>query len=212
MKTIIKNYIAAGITAAVLLGTTLAAKADLPTHSYTSLSTIKNISKIDVSGNVELVLVQGAEESVRVYNDYYASNALVQAKGGLLRISSFGKEKLTVVVHVKNLSSLSAEDQSSIKTYGNFKLLDLNIHLQDQAKADINAQAVKLRSQVSGQASLKLAGSAEDYSASLGDAAGLNLEGFVAGNSSLQTVKIPGCRLSHSSIQSDMANIDVPSH
>ena len=77
MKTTIKNLIATGITATVLLGTTLAAKADVAPAKSTVLSSIKNINKIAISGNVELILVQGIEESVKVYNDYYANNAMV---------------------------------------------------------------------------------------------------------------------------------------
>ncbi|WP_432709282.1 GIN domain-containing protein [Pedobacter sp.] len=163
MKTTIKNLIAAGIAATVLLGTTIAAKADVAPAKSTVLSSIKNISNIAISGNVELILIQGAEESVKVYNDYYANNAMVQHKDGQLRVSSFGKEKLTVVVHVKNLSAISAADQSTIKTYGKFNLLHLSISLEDQAKADINANTVSVATDIKGEARLNLSGNTEAH-------------------------------------------------
>ena len=163
MKTTIKNLIAAGITATVLLGTTLAAKADVAPVKSTVLSSIKNISKIAISGNVELILVQGTEESVKVYNDYYANNAMVQHKDGQLRISSFGKEKLTVVAHVKNLSDITAADQSTVKTYGKFDLLSLNIALKDQAKADINVNTVSVATNIEGGAKLNLTGNTDEH-------------------------------------------------
>jgi hypothetical protein len=163
MKTTIKNYITAGITATVLLGTTLAAKADVAPKASTTLASIKNIQHIAISGNVELILIQDNNESVKVYNNYYANNALVQHKDGQLRISSFGKEKLTVVAHVKNLSTLSAADQSTVKTYGKFDLLTFSIALKDQAKADINANAVSLTTNISDDAKLNLIGKSDEH-------------------------------------------------
>jgi hypothetical protein len=166
MKTTIKNLIAAGITATVLLGSTIAAKADVAPTKSTMLSSIKNINKIAISGNVELILIQDVEESVKVYNDYYASNALVQHEQGQLRISSFGKEKLTVVARVKNLSALSVADQSTVKTYGKFDLLNFNIALKDQAKADIDVNAVSVNTDISGDAKLSLSGKSDEHYAS----------------------------------------------
>ena len=166
MKTTIKNLIAAGITATVLLGSTIAAKADVAPIKITVLSSIKNINKIAISGNVELILIQDTEESVKVYNDYYASNALVQHEQGQLRISSFGKEKLTVVARVKNLSALSVADQSTVKTYGKFDLLAFSIALKDRAKADINVNTVIVNTDISGDARLNLSGKSDEHYAS----------------------------------------------
>ena len=177
MKTTIKNLIAAGITATVLLGTTVAAKAAIAPAKSTVLSSIKNVNRIAISGNVELILIQDSEESVKVYNDYYANNALVQHENGTLRISSFGTEKLTVVAHVKNLSSITAADQSTIKTYGKFDLLTLNITLKDQAKAAIDVNAVSVTTDISGDAKLNLSGNTEEnYTQNASAAAGT---GFV---------------------------------
>jgi hypothetical protein len=162
MKTTIKNFIAAGITATVLLGTTIAAKADVAPTKSTVLSSIKNINKIVISGNVELILIQGTEEYVKVYNDYYANNAFVQHRDGQLRISSFGKEKLTVVANVKNLSAVSAADQSTVKTYGKFDLLNFSISLEDQAKADINANTISVATDISDDARLNLSGNTDE--------------------------------------------------
>jgi len=170
MKTSIKNFIAAGITATLLLGISVAAKADAAPKASTVLSSIKNINSISVSGNVELILVQDSEESFKVYNDYYANNAIVQHKDGQLRISSFGKEKLTVVAHVKNLSALSAADQSTVKTYGKFDLLNLSIDLKDQAKADLNVNTVSVSTDISGDAQLTMSGKTDEhYAASAAD-------------------------------------------
>jgi hypothetical protein len=187
MKSLIKNFIAASLTATVVLGSSIAAKADNIKTTATVLPAIKNIKKITVSGNVELILIQDVSDHVKVYNSYYDSNALVQEKDGVLRISSYNREKLTVVAHVKDLSSIEVQDKSTVKTYGSFYLLDLNIALRDQAKADINANTTSLTTSVSGDAELNLAGSTEEYHAKTGDAADVKLEGFVARNTSISS-------------------------
>jgi len=163
MKTTIKNFIATAITATLFFGITVAAKADPAPKASTLLSSIKNINSISVSGNVELILIQHSEESVKVYNDYYGNNAIVQHKGGQLRISSFGKEKLTVVAHVKNLSAIAAADQSTVKTYGKFDLLNFSIDLKDQAKADLNVNTVSVSTDISGDATLNMSGKTDEH-------------------------------------------------
>lgn len=187
MKNTIKNFIAASLTATVLLGSSIAAKAADPGITATVLPAIKNINKIAVSGNVELILIQDVADHVKVYNDYYANNALVQEKDGVLYISSFNRDKLTVMVHVKNLSALELEDKSTVKTYGSFYLLDLAISLSDQAKADINANTTTLTTKVSNDAQLNLTGSTEAYAAQIKDGADLNMEDFVAKNSNISS-------------------------
>jgi len=187
MKTSIKNFIAAGITATLLLGISVAAKADAAPKASTVLSSIKNINSISVSGNVELILVQDSEESFKVYNDYYANNAIVQHKDGQLRISSFGKEKLTVVAHVKNLSALSAADQSTVKTYGKFDLLNLSIDLKDQAKADLNVNTVSVSTGISEDAQLTMSGKTDEHYAASAD---------------------QGCRFAKTPIKDDKAVLD----
>lgn len=192
MKNAIKNLIAASLAATVILGSSIAAKAAGGKSNATVISTVKHINKIAVSGNVELILIQDAADHVKVYNDYYAHNAMIQEQNGLLRISSFNRNKLTVVVHVKNLTSLELEDKSTVKTYGSFYLLDLAINLRDQAKADINANTTNLTTSVSGDSELKLAGTTETYAATMNDAADVNMEGFIAKNSSISSANSEG--------------------
>ncbi|WP_432710790.1 GIN domain-containing protein, partial [Pedobacter sp.] len=67
---------------------------------------------------------------------------------------------------VKNLSAISAADQSTIKTYGKFNLLHLSISLEDQAKADINANTVSVATDIKDEAKLNLSGKTDEYFAS----------------------------------------------
>jgi len=125
MKTSIKTLFAAALTTIILGTASVAANATENNTNYTNLTSVKNISKIKISGNVKLILIQDAKESVEVYDNYFAKNALVQQQNGELRISSFTKEALTVIAHVNNVASIEASNTSTIQTAGNFNLLDL---------------------------------------------------------------------------------------
>jgi hypothetical protein len=184
MNTSIKNLIAV-LTLVVLTSTTMITKAD--DNKVTVLADVKKVSKINVSGNVELILVQSADESVKVYDNYYTNNALVQQKDGELRVSSYNKEKLTVVVYVSNLSSITASDNALIKTFGKFSALDLSVNLSDNAQADLNTNTISLNTNVKGNADLTLTGSTLAYTASLNNISKVNMNAFVAESSSVRS-------------------------
>ena len=187
MKTSIKTLFATALTLVVLTSSAFAAETPKESN-FTVLTQVKNISKIEVKGNVEIILVQAPTESVKVYDSYYAKNALVQQQEGVLRISSFQKETLTVAVYVRNLSSIEASDNATVKTYGKIDFLSLDIILKDNATANINTTTVNLYTSVKDNASLKLSGSTTEHYALLGAQAKLSMDQFVAASSSVNTV------------------------
>lgn len=158
------------------------------TQVVTVLNEVKNISKIVASGNVEVFVMQAPTESVKVYDNYYAKNALVQQKDGVLRISSFEKERLAVTVYVRNISTIEASDNAVVKTYGKVNFLSLDVLLKDKAVADINASTVNLYTSVKDQASLKLSGSTEEHYALMGTSAKMTTGNFVAGCSDIKSI------------------------
>jgi hypothetical protein len=186
MKNSIKNLFAAALVMVTLSSATVVANATENSANYTALTKVKNISKIVVSGNVKLILVQDAKESVEVYDQYYTKNALVQQQGAELRISSFEKNALTVIAHVNNLTVIEASNTATVTTAGNFNLLNLNIVLNDKASADINANAVNISTDVKDAASLKLAGSTETHVALIGAESKINMGAFTAQESSIK--------------------------
>ncbi|WP_431293610.1 GIN domain-containing protein [Pedobacter sp. P26] len=186
MKTSIKNLFAAALVMVTLSSATIVANATENNSSYTALTNVRNISKILVSGNVKLILVQDAKESVEVYDQYYTKNALVQQQGAELRISSFDKNALTVIVRVNNLTAIEASNTASVSTAGNFNLLNLNIVLNDEASADIKANTVNLSTNIKDGASLKLEGTTDLHQAVMGVASKINMAGFNALESSIR--------------------------
>lgn len=186
MKTSIKTIIAIALTT-VLFATSTVATFAADGKKETILTDVKKVNKINVSGNVELILVQSTDESVKVYDDYYAKNALVQQKDGELRISSFNKEALTVIVYVNNLTSITASDNASVKTFGKFNAVALDVTLQDKATANLNTNTLELNTNVSGIAKLTLAGATETYNGLMGSFANVNMESFAAESKSIQS-------------------------
>jgi hypothetical protein len=187
MKTSIKTLIAAVLTTVVLTSSAFASS-DVQKNTITVLDQVKNINKLEVSGNVKVLLIQSQTESVKVYDSYYSKNALVQQQNGVLRISSFEEQPLTVAVYVRNLSSVKLTDNATIKTYGKISFLSLDVILRDKASADIDAATVSLYTSVSDNATLTLSGTSEDHTAMLGSLAKMSMNQFAAANSSVNSV------------------------
>ncbi|UKT63468.1 GIN domain-containing protein [Pedobacter mucosus] len=189
MKTSIKTLFAAALTTIVLGTASITANAS-DSNNYTNLTSVKNISKIKISGNVKLILVQDSKESVLIYDNYFSNNALVQQQDGELRISSFTSEPLTVIAHVNNLTALEASNTSSVKTTGNFNLLNLSVVLNDNATANINANTIDMVTKINGTANLVLTGSTENYNAIVGSLANVKLKDFIAADTMVSSAPI----------------------
>ena len=187
MKTSIKTLFAAALTLVVLTSSAFASS-DVKSNNVTVLNQVKNISKLEVKGNVDVILVQAPTESIKVNDSYYSKNALVQEKEGVLRISSFEKERLTVTVYVRNLSSIEAGDNATVKTFGKISFLSLDVILKDKATADINATTINLYSSIKDNAKLVLSGSTTEHYAVLGSQAKMSMDQFTADNTTVNTI------------------------
>lgn len=185
MKTSIKNLFAAILTVAISLSATSLVNATA-TKKVTVVGEVKKFNKLNVAGNVEVILVQSPNQSVQVYDSYYSKNALVQEKNGELRISSFDKETLTVVVYANQLNEITASDNAVVKTNGKFSALSLAVTLKDQAKAILNTDTIDLFANVNGQSNLTLSGKTTEYIAAINSTSSINMDKFTAENSSIQ--------------------------
>lgn len=187
MKTSIQTLFAAVLTLVVLTSSAFAST-DVKSNNVTVLNQVKNISKLEVKGNVDVILVQAPTESVKVNDSYYSKNALVQEKNGVLRISSFEKERLTVTVYVRNLSSIEAGDNATVQTFGKISFLSLDVILKDKATADINATTINLYTSIKDNAKLVLSGSTSEHYAILSSQAKMSMDQFIADNATVNTI------------------------
>lgn len=191
MKTSIKTIIATTLTAIVLTTSSAFATDKIETgKTVTVLSDIKTFNKIKVSGNVELILVPGTEQGVKVYDNYYAKNAFVQQKNGELYISSFDKETLTVVAYVNELSNITATDNATVTTMGKLNVLSLDVKLVNNATAAINVETLNLRTNVGDSSALTLSGTAIEHNANIESIAKVNMDKFSAEATSIKAKNV----------------------
>ena len=190
MKNSIKNLAAALTLTGVLFTGSAFANKTTDNPQVTVLAEVKKVNKINVAGNVELILVQSADESVKVYDNYFSKNALVQQKDGELRISSFEKETLTVVVYAAQINEITASNDASVKTFGKFNGLDLSVNLKDNASAQLNTNTISLTTNINGNANLTLSGTTETLNAVLGSVAKVNMDNFAAQSTSIKSKNV----------------------
>ncbi len=143
---------------------TYAATAKNADNTYTILTDISAINKIEVHGNVELYISDGATDQVKVYNKYYSESALVQSKNGVLRISSYKTDKLVVWVTANDLRSISAFDNSEVKSFGNISKIEFEVDLHNNASAKLNLDAYSADVTVNDAAKANLSGTVNEYS------------------------------------------------
>jgi len=148
--------------------------------TYTVVNDISAINKIEVYGNVELYVSDGSADQVKVYNKYYSESALVQSKNGVLRISSYKNEKLVVWVTANDLRSISAFDNSTVKSFGNLSKIELNVDLHNNATAKLNLDAFSAGFTLTDNAKADLTGTANEFSVNRNQASIVNNSNFIA--------------------------------
>lgn len=168
MKTQIATIFAALVLSTGIAKTTYAAPA--VNDNAIVLNDVSSISKIEVYGNVKLYITSGKADQVKVYNKYYAENALVQDKSGVLRIASYKPEQLVVWVTVNDLRSVSAFDNATVESFHTFSNIDFALDLHNQATAKMDIDAFGINVKVSDDAKASLSGSVTNCSMSYDDA------------------------------------------
>ena len=173
MKTKIVKMLALTVLAfvVIIISSSKKSKAADKTVVVTELKDVKHIHKIVVVGNVDVYLTQGTEENLKVYDNYYSKNALVQWQDGELRISSFEKEKLAVSITVNNLSAIQASGNVKVRSMNEISTIDLDIQLKDNAQANLEARAVNISSSIADGSVLKLSGESDNQHLNLSGAA-----------------------------------------
>jgi hypothetical protein len=183
MKTRIATLIA---MTAIVFGTAnltyAATKTGNTKNEVTVLAEITNINKIEASGNVEVYVTSGEKDQVKVYDNYYAQNALVQDKDGVLRISSYNTDKLVVLVTVTDLREITANDNAAIKSLGRFSALELNVNLNDNAAAQLKMNTYTANINVNDCAKADLAGDVNNYTLNYSRSSSVNRTELTAAN------------------------------
>jgi hypothetical protein len=177
-------------------------------NETTVLTGISNINKIEASGNVEVYVTNGEKDQVKVFSDYYGQNALVQAKDGVLRITSYAKDKLVVTVTVSDLRAITADFGAVIKTDGTLSALELNVNLSNKATARLKLDVFAATFTVNDTAQAFLSGNINDYELAQSASSKVLSARLVAANRT-ETITVPAAAPAkkHKDADSIFANI-----
>ena len=186
MKKVISTLIA--ITVIALGSVNIAAAAGTET---TTLANVGTFNKIEVHGNVEVIVSNGDKNKVQVNNNYYAESAMLQGEDGVLRISSYNTSKLVVWVTAADLRAISAYDNSEVKSFGSLSKIDFDVELHNNASAKLTLDAFNATVTVADHAKADLAGSAEQFSLSHNVSSSVNKTGFTAATYTEQKTGAP---------------------
>ncbi|MDB4918163.1 DUF2807 domain-containing protein [Mucilaginibacter sp.] len=191
MKTQIITIFAVLVVALGVTNSTYAATAKNADNSYTILTDISAINKIEVYGNVEVYISDGATDQVKVYNKYYSESALVQSKNGVLRISSYKLDKLVVWVTANDLRAISAFDNAEVKSFGDISKIEFEVDLHNSASAKLNLDAYSASVTVNDDAKANLSGTVTEYALNYNREENVNHKDLVAIHTSKkQTIKL----------------------
>lgn len=179
--------IVASLSLVALLSTSAIAGSN-KNQNGTVVTEAAGFNKIEVRGNVELYLADGSANSVTAYNNYYGESALVQNQNGVLRISSYGKEKLVVYVTVANLNAISAYDEAVVKSFKNLSSINLEVNLYNNAAAQLNLNAYQAVFNVHDRAKADLQGTINVCDLVVNQSASVNSVGLKADQFAKSTV------------------------
>jgi hypothetical protein len=151
--------------------------------NITTLPAIGSFNKIEVHGNVELVIANGEKNTVEVSNNYYAENAAVQNSDGTLRIASYSKEKLTVYVTANDLRTIEAFDNATVKSEGCLSAIEMEVSLHNTAYAALKLDNFSANVTIDDSAKADLTGDVTEYTFNHSKTSKINQTALVAENS-----------------------------
>lgn len=170
--------LALGTVTSSFAGTDKTAKEEVST----TLTNVSKISKIEIRGNVQLFVSDGTADQVKVYNKFYAENAVVKSDNGTLSIASYDAKTLVVWVTAADLRAISAYDNAEVKSFGNLSKIDLDVNLYNNASAKLNLDAYKASITVNDRAKADVTGNVTEYSITRDQSASVNASALTATN------------------------------
>jgi len=160
---------------------------------------IDDFEKIDVSGIINLYLMQGNEASLFLETDEnLVDNVKVELLGDLLKIRSKNIRdytELKLYLTCTKLESISISGAAEIKSKGRLTLDELSIDQSGASELSIEVEVENLKAETSGASEMKLSGSAKDFylqssGASESDARNLEADYVTVDASGASTAKV----------------------
>jgi hypothetical protein len=187
MKTLAKILCATVFTAIFLASAFTATFASATPPAKVGKVIPFSFNRIQITGNVTVIISQGFRERVTADGDYNRPNVSVRKKGYTLIINSTAAEPITINVSVVDLQRIDASNDVVVRTAGKIQVQHLQVLLKDQAVAEVDANTESLYTYIRGNADLKLSGTTQDHIVSKDGMSKLTLQNFVALKSTMET-------------------------
>lgn len=189
MKTSIKTLIATSLTAIVLSTAVFSTSVSASEIHPLTISAVGNFKKVSVKGNVEVILIQRANNGV-AYAEDNAGTAKIMHDGDVLRITSTDRTTAKVIVYVTDIYRIEAAENAVVKTEGKLNSKYLQIFLKGNAHAEINTTTEGLYTVIQDNADLKLSGSTDNHTLVMGNTQKLTIDKFAALKTNISSIEI----------------------
>lgn len=191
MKTSIKTLCATSLIALAISTSTVYAANNINPAKEKSISAtavnITSINKLNVSGNIEVTIIQNAKSKTLYTNegDEYVS---VKKIGNSLYINSKNSTKAAkVTVYLDDIYRIEASENASIVTENELNLKYLQVFLKDNANVSLNTKTAALFTKLNGNSTLSLKGATDSYSIEMDKSARINLDKFKSSKTDMQS-------------------------
>jgi hypothetical protein len=188
MKTITaqKNFILQ-----IILLITLAITISLSASAAKQDRSVKNFSKIEISGAFDVTMTQGTVEKLSIDADDKVLNKIItEVKGGTLIIrmenNNFSHNDIRAELTFINLDGIEISGAVKITGTNHMKFTGLDINGSGASKLNLDFTATKLDCDFSGASNVTLKGNTSDLDADLSGASDLDAEGLKAVNCTLE--------------------------
>lgn len=191
MKTSIKTICATGLIALTISTLTVNATERVRPLKEKSIAatavSISSINKLNISGNVEVTIVQNAKAKA-LYTNEGDEQVTVKKVGGALYINSNNNTKAgKITVYVDDIYRIEAADNAYVVTEKALNLNNLQVYLKDNATLNLNANTGALFTKINGNANLGLKGSTDNYIVEMDKSASVSLDQFKSSKTEMKS-------------------------
>jgi len=189
MKTSIKTLIATSLTAIVLSTAAFSTSVSASEVHPLTISALGSFKKVSVKGNVEVILIQRANNGV-AYAEDNAGTVKIMHDGDVLRITSTDRTTAKVIVYLTDIYRIEAAENAVVKTEGKLNSKYLQIFLKGNTHAEINTTTEGLYTVIQDNADLKLSGSTDNHTLVMGNTQKLTIDKFAALKTNISSIEI----------------------
>ena len=159
---------------------------------------VKDFTKIDVSGNYKIILVQDSSLSLNISAD---DNLLEYIKtsvdGNTLHIKNKNicSDDITVTIGVRNLEEVKASGAVELSSNGKINTGDINLQFSGSTKTVLDLNAARVSTKGSGSTEINLKGQASAHDLDLSGSGNVNAFDFIVGDYNIATSGSTDCQI-----------------